>query len=70
MKPLPNHTCPLCGQPNGCAPAQAGDFAVDCWCTRFVISQEALDRVPEPLRGKACLCPRCASGAPPAAPAG
>jgi len=70
MKPLPNHTCPLCGQPNGCAPAQAGDFAAECWCTRVVISQEALDRVPEPLRGKACLCPRCAGGAPPAAPAG
>lgn len=70
MKPLPNHTCPLCGQPNGCAPARAGDFAVECWCARVVISQEALDRVPEPMRGKACLCPRCASGAPPAAPAG
>jgi Cysteine-rich CWC len=63
MKPLPNHQCPLCGKSNQCAPATAGDFAVECWCTGVVISQEALDRVPEALRGKACLCPRCASGA-------
>lgn len=68
MKPLPNDRCPLCGGPNRCAPAAAGDFAVECWCTRVAISQEALDRVPEQWRGKACLCPACAGGAFPAAP--
>jgi len=62
MNPLPNPLCPLCGQPNQCAPAAAGDFAVECWCTSVVISPQALDRVPEAWRGKACLCPRCASG--------
>lgn len=63
MKPLPNHQCPLCGGPNQCAPAKSGDFAVACWCTSVVISQEALDKVPEALRGNACLCPACANAA-------
>jgi hypothetical protein len=63
MKPLPNLVCPLCGKPNQCAPARAGDFALACWCRSVVISQEVLERVPEALRGQACLCPACASGA-------
>jgi hypothetical protein len=60
MKPLPNTTCPLCGGLNECAPAAAGHFNVECWCTTAVISPEALKRVPSELVNKACLCPRCA----------
>jgi len=63
MDVLPNQTCPLCGRPNGCAPAQAGRLDVDCWCASAEISPEALARIPESLRGKACLCARCAAGA-------
>jgi hypothetical protein len=63
MKALPNHECPLCGEPNQCAPAKTGDLSSECWCTAVVIGREALHRVPEELRGKACLCPRCASAA-------
>ena len=61
MQPLANHTCPLCGGANQCAPAKAGTFDVECWCTRVPISPQALARVPEELVGKACLCPRCAA---------
>ncbi len=58
--PLPHSTCPLCGAANHCAPASAGTFAVACWCTGASISAESLSRVPEAMRGKACLCPSCA----------
>lgn len=72
MQPLANPTCPLCGGANQCAPATAGTFAVECWCTTAAISPEALARVPAELVGKACLCPRCAAAVEqePAAQAG
>lgn len=62
MHPLPNHLCPLCGAANQCAPARAGRFDVECWCTSTPVSTEALARVPAELVDKACLCPRCAAG--------
>lgn len=62
METLQNHTCPLCGAANRCAVAAEGSFAVDCWCASASISAQALSRVPEPLRGKACLCAACATG--------
>ena len=62
MQPLPNLRCPLCGGPNDCAPAACGRFDTDCWCSRAAVSPDALARVPEAERGRACLCPRCARG--------
>lgn len=59
-RPLPHPTCPLCGAANQCAPASAGTFSVDCWCTGASISTESLSRVPVAMRGKACLCASCA----------
>ena len=62
---LPNTLCPLCplcGGANQCAPASAGTLDVECWCTKAVISPEALARIPADLVNKACLCPRCAGG--------
>ncbi|MCH8500014.1 MAG: cysteine-rich CWC family protein [Marinobacter sp.] len=55
--------CPLCGNSNHCAPAQAGSFDVDCWCMHTPVSREALARLPDAERGKACICPACAAGA-------
>ncbi|AVP56459.1 cysteine-rich CWC family protein [Pulveribacter suum] len=55
--------CPLCGQTNTCAMA-AGLPAGDCWCMDAHISPAALQRVPDALRGQACLCARCAAGEP------
>jgi hypothetical protein len=60
--PQAEHRCPLCGGPNGCAPAVAGRFDVACWCTEVRFSPEALARVPAEQRGRACLCRRCAEG--------
>jgi len=62
MQPLPNHTCPLCGGANQCAPARAGTLDIECWCSKAAISPQALARVPAELLNKACLCPRCAAG--------
>ncbi|RZL10379.1 MAG: hypothetical protein EOP40_06570 [Rubrivivax sp.] len=59
--PLPHHGCPLCGGPNGCAPAALGRFDVPCWCRDAKVSPEALARVPPHERGQSCLCARCAS---------
>jgi hypothetical protein len=64
MHGLPNRTCPLCGEPNECTPANVGTLDVECWCTNAKVSAASLARVPEPLRGKACLCASCASQEP------
>ena len=53
--------CPLCGSPNLCAmeQPQAGGVQAPCWCTREQFSAQLLQQVPEPLRGKACICQAC-----------
>ncbi len=68
--PLPHRICPLCGGANQCAPAEAGTFSVACWCSVASISLASLARVPEALRGTACLCPSCAGAAPRGGPTG
>lgn len=62
MQALPNQNCPLCGGPNGCAPAASGSLDSACWCTETKITPELLARVPEALRNKACICRDCAMG--------
>ena len=64
LDPKPNNTCPLCGGPNGCAPAATGSFDSPCWCTTAVIDPSALARIPEAQRNLACICRRCATGEP------
>jgi hypothetical protein len=61
--PLAEPRCPLCGGPNGCAPAEVGRFDVACWCTEVRFSPDVLARIPAEQRGRACLCQRCAEGA-------
>jgi len=64
MKPQSALHCPLCGQPNQCAPALAGSFEVDCWCRQVKVETALLQSVPEQQRGCACLCAACiAAGA-------
>ncbi|WP_310461318.1 cysteine-rich CWC family protein [Sphaerotilus sp.] len=60
VAPLPATGCPLCGGPNGCAPALSGSFDSPCWCTTVQIPSELLARVPAAQRGLACICRRCA----------
>jgi hypothetical protein len=60
VTPLAAPTCPLCGGPNGCAPARSGTFDSPCWCTTATFDREQLARVPPALRGVACICARCA----------
>jgi hypothetical protein len=58
--------CPLCGAGNGCAMERQRLTGVEqppCWCTRVDIRRDLLDSVPEAARGKACICPACASAA-------
>jgi GNAT superfamily N-acetyltransferase len=50
--------CPVCGCDNRCVMA-AGEEG-PCWCALVSIDPAALARVPEPMRGVACLCPVCA----------
>jgi hypothetical protein len=68
-RPLPNLICPLCGGPNGCAPAACGRFDVDCWCRDARFTSELLQRVPAEARGNACVCARCAAAGQPDADA-
>ena len=60
-------TCPLCGGPNGCAMERqrlTGQEQPPCWCTRVEFRRDVLARLPEPARGKACICQACATAAP------
>ncbi|MCD6674389.1 MAG: cysteine-rich CWC family protein [Burkholderiaceae bacterium] len=59
--PLPNDVCPRCGAANHCAPAAAGSFEAQCWCTRVTVSRRALSEIAVQFRGRACLCPACAA---------
>ncbi|MCS4511662.1 cysteine-rich CWC family protein [Xylophilus ampelinus] len=58
--------CIVCGGSNGCAMAASGraDDAAACWCTApGAVDPAALAAIPTALRGRACLCPRCAGAA-------
>ncbi|WP_243321501.1 cysteine-rich CWC family protein [Geothrix sp. SG200] len=57
-------TCPLCGGPNGCAPAACGHLDAPCWCTTATFNPASLALVPEKLRNVVCLCRRCAEAPP------
>jgi hypothetical protein len=59
-EPLPNVRCPLCGQPNACAPAASGRFDTPCWCAGVAIDAQALAAAER--NRDACLCPACAQG--------
>ncbi|MFM1907281.1 MAG: hypothetical protein RLZZ591_958 [Pseudomonadota bacterium] len=65
VSPLIDPTqCPVCGKSNQCAMELAkatGQAQAPCWCTEATFSAELLSRVPEDLRGKACICPACAA---------
>jgi hypothetical protein len=61
-------TCPLCGQRNQCAQADSPTPVQQCWCFAAPIERRVLERLPEALRNRACLCPRCAQGLPPSTP--
>ncbi len=57
--------CPLCHAPNRCAmetERATGQPQPPCWCTTAAFAPELLARVPEPARGRACICPACAGG--------
>lgn len=60
LTPLPATGCPLCGGPNGCAPAVSGTFDSPCWCTTVEIPAAVLAQVPAAQRGQACICRACA----------
>lgn len=65
--PNPTTSCPVCDGPNGCVPAASGRFdGAPCWCTTAGFSPALLGRVPQSLRGKACVCGDCASASIPA----
>ena len=56
--------CPTCGKPNECAQEVAratGKPSEACWCMSATFSAELLDRVPEEVQNKACICEKCVS---------
>ncbi len=66
MQPKANPLCPLCGEPNDCAPVRSGSFDTPCWCTTVTIGADVLARIPAAQRNQSCVCRRCA-GQPAAA---
>lgn len=61
--PLDAPRCPLCGQPNACAPAASGSFESTCWCTELALPADLFARLPAEARGTACICRACAVAA-------
>jgi len=59
--PIRSLLCPLCGGTNACVAAASGRFDEPCWCQAATFSPALLARVPEPLRGVACVCAACAA---------
>ncbi|UCE31874.1 MAG: cysteine-rich CWC family protein [Burkholderiales bacterium] len=60
-EPIDTRRCPICGADNDCALASSSDRETECWCTTVEIGEQVLRRVPERLRGLACVCRRCAT---------
>ncbi|HSX88470.1 MAG TPA: cysteine-rich CWC family protein [Pseudomonas sp.] len=58
--------CPCCGQLNQCAQATSDTPVEQCWCFAVRIDPQRLASLPAAERDRACLCPRCAQGLPPA----
>jgi len=66
MSDVRTDRCPLCGGDNACAMVAAdGDPSAcgDCWCKAATIPDTLIARVPQPLRGRACICQRCSNAA-------
>jgi hypothetical protein len=53
-------TCPVCGQSNRCTLADPRTVDRPCWCFTETIDRAVLAALPQELKDKACLCPRCA----------
>ncbi|KFE57196.1 cysteine-rich CWC family protein [Pseudomonas syringae] len=52
--------CPACGASNDCAQADPKTADQACWCFSVSIDPAIIQALPDELRNKACLCPRCA----------
>ena len=52
--------CPACGLSNRCTLADPRTADKPCWCFSVDIDPAVLTALPDELRNKACLCPRCA----------
>ena len=60
--------CPLCGESNRCAmevERETGEAQPPCWCMQADFSNAPLAKLPESMRGLACICARCAAETPP-----
>ncbi|HUP07304.1 MAG TPA: cysteine-rich CWC family protein [Caldimonas sp.] len=56
--PAPRTRCPLCGGPNGCAPAASGSFQSPCWCAGVRVPPALLARHPGG-DAPSCWCASC-----------
>ena len=55
--PIDPKLCPLCGGNNHCANEEG--TGVPCWCLTASIPKEAIEQVPEQMKGLACICQGC-----------
>lgn len=63
VKPAMNDKqhCPACGALNQCSLADPRRATQACWCYGVTIDPAVVQALPDELRNKACLCPRCAA---------
>ena len=59
-QPVDPALCPLCGEPNACALANApGATRAECWCASRRFDAPLLARVAPASAGRACIWSRC-----------
>jgi hypothetical protein len=54
-KPVDGSLCPLCAKPNICMV----DAKEPCWCLEQTFDEGLLEKVPEKLKNKSCICQSC-----------
>lgn len=62
MKTIDKTLCPLCNKNNDCDNIKKDNLIGTCWCRLpdITFSKSVIDKVPDALKNKACICKVCA----------
>jgi hypothetical protein len=58
-KPVDASCCPLCDGDNDCQLCTSAAYKGPCWCMSMQVPEALLERVPQDLRRRACICRPC-----------
>ena len=61
MSRINEKQCPICNQINHCQQAMDKDSDEKCWCIDAHFPAQVMEKVPEHLVNRACICQNCLS---------